>query len=1144
MGKINYRAIYEKNHRGWLEMTEQPGKYEALLAGHYSDSNHFVYELIQNAEDTKASTVVFEYYHDKVVFLHDGKPFDEVDVRGVSSMLETTKADDAQAIGKFGMGFKSVFKYTCEPEIYSDDEAFRIKNYLLPEEINTDWDYQYQMQIGVKYTTDGEVYLPFASSKHLTKVVLPFQKRQKNGDIHRIDGSDIIGKLAELEPEILLFLSHIKNLFWIDNTRGKYEKFQLLDQEDEHLKVCRLTGNVYSLAGKRYSDLYFYKYGKLVSHSKMGNAQVSLAFLTNKTQSSVQKMENQNVWVFFPTKDSTTLPCLLHGSFETAVSREKLMKPSAFNDALMRAAVELFAEALLDFKRRNLVTQAFIRQIIMPAFADNTLMGLKATVTKLFRENELIPTKNGRLELPENVYVSIPYDMTELMVNEYFAKSFSTDKQYVLINDDKSAGFSEYYSWLKDDLHVQLYTMDRWAGSLQAAFANKSGKADFDGIRDLYDFLDDYKLSDYIKNIKMARKKSAYEEDVQMYVKKAWAILRKSRILINAENEYVQPYNESDEEQVFLSSTSEYHKIAKSAIVLSFITEDYKNLLEDSFGVKEFDNFEYVKGKVLVKYGFVPHSITITEQFIREYADDILQIRNLMVTSMYHDEIKTLIAERCIILARQVDGKLKLMKPCDVYKEHSVEGADMRVYYAGLGKDVAFLKEEFYTENGISLDSITQMGVHVSPVIEGPRNGNDMKSVGEFRPYMEIQFLEKNIGYIQEHATTELAKKKSACILRLAVTNAPKMIGKVIVGSGDNIQTKESRCKVLDKLRKDDWLYADGELVFIEDVSKNQLDSDIYKEINLAGYNDECRLLGFSMDETEIIFDGIDNLDKNAKQQLLTKLAKEFGVDISAQIVSGETEIFNPEDFDMNEFPARYIQDRERLDRYVENQFYAADPVRYKEVVVQQRKSGNQTLNKSYVKGMYTNQFGKIICQGCRRIMTEKEIFAVELANYGVEMEQLRLCLCPNCYQRYESIKKTRSEDYKAGIKRAIVNESIEQKQPYYEVSASKEMSLFFTQIHLAELQNIFHLLDTYGVPMKMEVDGPIGIGGQLIGGKLDEIVVHDGEMIEYETMSNMKKHTVELDVERYNLHKEMDGRPIGVVFEYGNEKYRITRKL
>lgn len=152
MGKIDYRAIYEENHNGWRKMTDNPGKYEALLAGHYSDNNHFIYELIQNAEDAGAACVVFEYYDDKICFYHDGNPFDEADVIGVSSMLETTKADDAQTIGKFGMGFKSVFKYTCEPEIYTDEEAFRIKNYLLPEEIQTDWDYKYEMCKGLKYS--------------------------------------------------------------------------------------------------------------------------------------------------------------------------------------------------------------------------------------------------------------------------------------------------------------------------------------------------------------------------------------------------------------------------------------------------------------------------------------------------------------------------------------------------------------------------------------------------------------------------------------------------------------------------------------------------------------------------------------------------------------------------------------------------------------------------------------------------------------------------------------------------------------------------------------------------------------------------------------------------------------------------------
>lgn len=1144
MGKINYRAIYEKNHRGWLDMTENPGKYEALLAGHYSDSNHFVYELIQNAEDTKASCVVFEYHEDKIVFYHDGKPFNEADVIGVSSMLETTKADDAQTIGKFGMGFKSVFKYTCEPQIYSDDEAFRIKNYLLPEEIEMDWNYVEQMRSGICYGLNaGEQFIPFAQSEHLTKVVLPFQKREKSGEIHKIDGSDIILKLKELEPEILLFLSTIKCLFWIDKTKGKYEKFSLVEQEDANLKICQLKGNATN-SSKRYTDLYYYKYKKKVAHPKMGNAEVSLAFLTNTQQKSIQKMENTDIWVYFPTKDRTGLPCLLHGSFETAVSREKLMRPSEFNSSLLSAAVELFAEAILDFKRRELITQNFIRQILMTAFNDDTLPGLKTAITRLFLENELIPNRSGKLSRCSDVCVAVPFDMADLSANAYLKGTFARDKEYVLINDEKSAGFSEYYSWLKLDLKVPVFSIESWAHRVVDCFHNMHDIADFDVMRDLYEFLDEYKLSEYTKDFKIARKKSLYEEDVQAFVKKAWPFLRVARILINAESRFIAAYNDAEEAQVYLSSTSEYHKIAKAAIVLSFITDDYKALLEDSFGVKEFDNFEYVKGKVLVKYSRLPKQVQITETFEKEYIDDILQICRLMISASYMQEVQELIAERCIILAKDSDGTTKLMKPSDVYREKSIEGADMRVYYSGLGKEIAFLDEEFYKEKGISTNSVMQLGIHITPVEEGPRIGNGIKAVGDFRPYLEINFLRKNIEYIQDHTNSDLAKKKSACILKIALANATKLAGRVIVGTDDSFETKEGICNALKQLRSDDWLYTDGTLQYIEDISKNQLDKKIYQEIGLSQYSDECRLLGFSADETEIVIDGIDNLDKDAKQQLLRKLAKELGVEISVTTGGGESEIFDPNSFDMNEFPVRYVVNRERLERYVENQFYAADPVRYKEVVVRQKVSGNRDLTRAYLRGMYTNQFGKIICQSCKRVMGEKEIFAVAISNFGVDMEQLNLCLCPNCYQKYEAIKKTRSDEYKASIKRAMENATISMREPYYKVSASMDMSLYFTQTHLAEVQNILQLLDKYGVPMKA-IDIPVSSSGTaIVGGKLDEIVVHDGEMIEYETLDDMKTHRVELDIDRYKLHKVMDGRPIGVVFEHEGKQYRITKKL
>jgi hypothetical protein len=587
MGKINYKAINDMNRIDWKKMTEHPGKYEALLAGHYSDNNHFVYELIQNAEDEGATCVVFEYHDDKIVFLHDGKPFDEDDVRGVSSMLETTKADDVQTIGKFGMGFKSVFKYTCEPHIYSDDEAFCIKNYLLPEEITEGWNYKEQMDRGINYNLEGAAFLPFTESEHLTKIVLPFQKREKNGDIHPIDGSNIIFKLRELEPEILLFLSSIKCLLWVDTTKRKYEKFLLMDLKDQNVKICKLKGNAVSSNSKRYTDLYYFKYKKKVSHPKMGNAEVSLAFLTNSQQKSIQKIDNPDIWVYFPTKDRTSLPCLLHGSFETAVSREKLMRPSDFNDTLLAATVELFTEAVMDFKSRELISQSFIRQILMTAFNDETLPGLKMAMTKLFSSNALIPIRSNKLVGPEQAYIAVPFDLADLVENKYLTNTFADDKGYVLLNDEKSAGFSEYYSWLKQDLHLTVFSIEKWAQNVQAQFNTVSQKADFDGVRDLYEFLDEYKLSEYTKESKIIRKKSQYEDDVQLFVKKAWPVLKQTKILINAENDYIAAFNNQEEEQVFLSSTSEYHKIAKSAIVLSFLTDDYKTLLEDSFGIKE-----------------------------------------------------------------------------------------------------------------------------------------------------------------------------------------------------------------------------------------------------------------------------------------------------------------------------------------------------------------------------------------------------------------------------------------------------------------------------------------------------------------------------------------------------------------------------
>lgn len=137
-----------------------------------------------------------EYHNDQLVFLHDGKAFDEVDVRGVCSMLMGTKdSRDAQTIGRLGMGFKSVYQYTSCPKIYSEAEAFVIQYYLLPEEIEDGWDAK-EVRETLSYPISAdETYYPFAASEHLTRIVIPFQKLNEKGKMVKSNGHDVLDKL-------------------------------------------------------------------------------------------------------------------------------------------------------------------------------------------------------------------------------------------------------------------------------------------------------------------------------------------------------------------------------------------------------------------------------------------------------------------------------------------------------------------------------------------------------------------------------------------------------------------------------------------------------------------------------------------------------------------------------------------------------------------------------------------------------------------------------------------------------------------------------------------------------------------------------------------------------------------------------------
>ena len=120
---------------------------EALAIDIYSENKRFIYELIQNADDAAVvdqSELMIEVKSGFVVLSHNGKPFDERDLRGLCGIGRGTKRDDEAKTGYKGIGFKSVFgQQDGLVYVKTNDLLFRFdRNHILQNGWNPRWGIQ------------------------------------------------------------------------------------------------------------------------------------------------------------------------------------------------------------------------------------------------------------------------------------------------------------------------------------------------------------------------------------------------------------------------------------------------------------------------------------------------------------------------------------------------------------------------------------------------------------------------------------------------------------------------------------------------------------------------------------------------------------------------------------------------------------------------------------------------------------------------------------------------------------------------------------------------------------------------------------------------------------------------------------------
>ncbi|GAA4368787.1 hypothetical protein GCM10023185_41830 [Hymenobacter saemangeumensis] len=123
-------ALAERTDMGtWAAgaMTRMLAKITARLA---TAADRMFWELLQNADDKPNKTghqpsVSFELLPNYLLFLHNGQPFSQADMQGISDAADGTKEDEENMTGYKGIGFKSVFATSHAVYLHSGGYSFR-----------------------------------------------------------------------------------------------------------------------------------------------------------------------------------------------------------------------------------------------------------------------------------------------------------------------------------------------------------------------------------------------------------------------------------------------------------------------------------------------------------------------------------------------------------------------------------------------------------------------------------------------------------------------------------------------------------------------------------------------------------------------------------------------------------------------------------------------------------------------------------------------------------------------------------------------------------------------------------------------------------------------------------------------------------
>lgn len=457
----------------------------------YTDQAHFIYELLQNADDVEAENARFILYKDRLVFIHDGKihfslsdPSKEAEaeasakgtlghINAITSIGNSSKSSDENTIGKFGLGFKAVFQYTMTPYIYDTKYSFKIENFMVPILIDDN----------LKERKAEE-----------TAFVFPFNRPDIDAETAY---TDILHKLQNLEFPTL-FLKNLKSVTYYCGAISKeYSKCEL-----EHRQFGNTDASLYLLTNGNNKEIDCLW---LFSRVTEEGYKYSCGFFVDLEEEKLIA-KKYPAFCFFPTQKSTNLNFIINAPFLLTSSRDGIKAREKHNIRMIDLLADLAADTFVYIRdisiEKNLfmIDESIINYLPIDEesfiskneYSEISMYPFFKKIRDVFYSETILPSFSDYVHT-DHAYIAQAAVISQLFSNEQLA---------FLINDENakwifpSIGW-ETFSRVKMDVRAQYLSgiikhphiqHERLISMITADFSNQQSK---EWMFSLYEYIAD-----------------------------------------------------------------------------------------------------------------------------------------------------------------------------------------------------------------------------------------------------------------------------------------------------------------------------------------------------------------------------------------------------------------------------------------------------------------------------------------------------------------------------------------------------------------------------------------------------------------------------------------------------------------------------